>query len=70
LTERSAAPDDDSIRWDGRVKEMVFRGARRSLAVETASQVLRVEAPSQLAVAIGDKVTLTAAGSAAWAIEG
>jgi iron(III) transport system ATP-binding protein len=70
LTEQNAAPDDDSIRWNGRVKEMVFRGARRSLAVETASQVLRVEAPSQLAVAIGDKVTLTAAGSTAWAIEG
>src|SRR5215218_232485 len=40
LTEQSAAPDVDSIRWNGRVKEMVFRGARRSLAVETTSQVL------------------------------
>jgi iron(III) transport system ATP-binding protein len=70
FTEERTAPDDDSIRWNGRVKEMIFRGARRSIAVETASQVLRVEAPSQLPVAVGDKVTLTAAGSAAWAIEG
>ena len=70
FTEESTAPDDDSIRWNGRVKEMVFRGARRSIAVETASQVLRVEMPSQRPVAVGDKVTLTTAGSTAWAIEG
>lgn len=70
LIEQSAAPDIDSIRWNGRVKEMVFRGAHRSLAVETASQVLRVEAPSQLTVAVGDNVTLMASGSTVWAIEG
>ena len=39
--------DADGIRWNGRVKEMIFRGSRRSIAVETAAQTLRVEAPSQ-----------------------
>ncbi len=52
------------------MKETIFRGARRSIAVETAAQTLRVEAPSQVPVAIGDNVTLTTSASTAWAIEG
>jgi len=69
LSARDAAADTGSIRWNGRVKEMIFRGSRRSIAVETAAQVLRVEAPSQQPVAVGDNVTLSASASAAWAIE-
>jgi len=60
----------DALSWTGRVKEMVFRGSHRSIQVETSSQILRVEAPSQYSVAVGEAVTLTAASSAAWAIEG
>jgi iron(III) transport system ATP-binding protein len=70
LSQRDTAADADSIRWTGKVKETIFRGARRSIAVETAAQTLRVEAPSQVPVAIGDNVTLTTSASTAWAIEG
>jgi hypothetical protein len=61
---------DGTLSWSGRVKEMVFRGSHRSIQVETPSQILRVEAPSQYSVAVGEAVTLTASSSAAWAIEG
>jgi iron(III) transport system ATP-binding protein len=70
LGAQNGAADADGIRWNGRVKEMVFRGSRRSIAVETGAQVLRVEAPSQVPVAVGDNVTLTASPNTAWAIEG
>ena len=71
LSSRDAAANGaDSIRWNGRVKETIFRGSRRSIAVETAAQTLRVEAPSQVPVAVGDNVTLTTSASMAWAIEG
>ncbi len=59
----------ETLRWSGRIKEMVFRGSHRSIAVETSSQVLRVEAPSQYRVSLGETVTLTAAATTAWAIE-
>jgi iron(III) transport system ATP-binding protein len=59
----------ETLRWSGRVKDMVFRGSHRSIAVETTAQVLRVEAPSQYPVTLGENVTLTAAATTAWAIE-
>jgi iron(III) transport system ATP-binding protein len=70
LGAQADAANGDGIHWNGRVKEMVFRGSRRSIAVETGAQVLRVEAPSQVPVAVGDNVTLTASPNTAWAIEG
>jgi iron(III) transport system ATP-binding protein len=65
----SQANGAETLRWSGRVKEMVFRGSHRSIAVETAAQVLRVEAPSQYPVTLGENVTLTAPATSAWAIE-
>jgi iron(III) transport system ATP-binding protein len=59
----------ETLRWTGRVKETVFRGSHRSITVETAAQILRVEAPSQYPVALGENVTLTAPAITAWAIE-
>jgi iron(III) transport system ATP-binding protein len=70
LSSNGAAGDGDAIRWTGKVKDMIFRGSRRSIAVETAAQTLRVEAPSQQPVAVGDTVTLTTPARFAWAIEG
>jgi iron(III) transport system ATP-binding protein len=65
----SQANGAESLHWNGRVKDMVFRGSHRSIAVETAAQVLRVEAPSQYPVTLGENVTLTAPATTAWAIE-
>jgi iron(III) transport system ATP-binding protein len=65
----SQANGAETLRWNGRVKEMVFRGSHRSIAVETSAQVLRVEAPSQYPVSLGENVTLTAPATTAWAIE-
>lgn len=70
LTAPNPAANGDGIHWNGRVKEMIFRGARRSLAVETATHTLRVETPSQFPIAVGDSVTLMASASAAWAMTG
>jgi iron(III) transport system ATP-binding protein len=65
----SQADGAETLRWNGRVKELVFRGSHRSIAVETAAQVLRVEAPSQYPVTLGENVVLTAPAVTAWAIE-
>jgi iron(III) transport system ATP-binding protein len=70
LSPRDAAADADGICWTGKVKEMIFRGSRRSIAVETSAQVLRVETPSQLPIAVGDNVILTTPAQTAWAIQG
>ena len=64
----SQADGSENLHWNGRVKEMVFRGSHRSIAVETAAQLLRVEAPSQYPVTLGENVTLTAPATTAWAI--
>jgi iron(III) transport system ATP-binding protein len=60
---------DGVLRWSGRVKEMIFRGSHRSIAVETSAHVMRVEAPSQSHVAVGEAVMLSAPSESAWAIE-
>jgi len=70
LSSNGAVGAVDAIRWTGKVKDMIFRGSRRSIAVETSAQTLRVEAPSQQPVAVGDTVTLTTPSNSAWAIEG
>jgi iron(III) transport system ATP-binding protein len=60
------------ISWAGQVKQLTFRGARVSLAVETAGQTmgqrLNVESPALLAVREGDALTLSVPTHGAWAI--
>jgi iron(III) transport system ATP-binding protein len=56
------------ISLEGRVKQLTFRGARVSLAVETPAQRLNVESPALLPVRAGDVLNLSVPTHGAWAI--
>ena len=54
--------------WTGRVLDGVFRGSRRSLAVEAQGRRFNVECPATRAAAVGDAVTLKVDADNAWAL--
>ena len=60
------------ISWAGQVKQLTFRGARVSLAVETAGQTpaqrLNVESPALLWVREGDALTLSVPTHGVWVL--
>ncbi|MFI4998750.1 MAG: ABC transporter ATP-binding protein [Reyranellales bacterium] len=68
-----AGPDSPAwagkLAWPGRIVEGVFRGPRRSLAVETAGLRFNVECPATRAVRAGEAVTLLVDVDSAWAIQ-
>jgi iron(III) transport system ATP-binding protein len=64
----TAGPGNGGIRWSGQVRQLAFRGARVSLAVETPAQRLNVESPALLKVREGDALTLSVPTHGAWAI--
>jgi iron(III) transport system ATP-binding protein len=57
------------LAWPGNVVDGVFRGARRSLAVETAGLRFNVECPATRAAAVGETVTLLVDADNAWALK-
>ena len=52
----------DELRWSGRIAHTIFRGATRSIVVETDEGRLNVDAPSFGDYSIGDNVTGSATG--------
>jgi iron(III) transport system ATP-binding protein len=58
------------LRWSGRVTQMVFRGATRSIIVQTDMGQLNVDAPAFNNHAIGDDVNVVVSQRAAWAVPG
>ncbi|CAN5171155.1 ABC transporter ATP-binding protein [soil metagenome] len=54
--------------WTGHVIDGVFRGSRRSLAVEAQGRRFNVECPATRAAAVGDTVTLKVEAANAWAL--
>ena len=58
----------DGLRWSGRIAHTIFRGATRSIFVETEQGRLNVDAPAFGGYAVGDTVTVTVPQSAAWAV--
>jgi iron(III) transport system ATP-binding protein len=57
-----------SIRWRGKVTDLIFRGPRVSLAVATPARTIHVEATALCGAHIGDTVELAVAPHGAWAI--
>jgi iron(III) transport system ATP-binding protein len=64
----SSGATDDGLRWSGRIAHTIFRGATRSIFVETEQGRLNVDAPAFGGYAVGDNVTVTVPQSAAWAV--
>ncbi|MDE2361266.1 MAG: ABC transporter ATP-binding protein [Hyphomicrobiales bacterium] len=58
----------DEFGWAGRIVNTIFRGAIRTIAVETEAGVLNVDAPSTAGHAVGDNVVVAAAQAAAWGV--
>ena len=64
----SSGAGDDGLRWSGRIAHTIFRGATRSIFVETEQGRLNVDAPAFGGYAVGDSVTVSVPQSAAWAV--
>jgi iron(III) transport system ATP-binding protein len=64
----SSGGGDDGLQWSGRIAHTIFRGATRSIFVETEQGRLNVDAPAFGGYAVGDNVTVTVPQSAAWAV--
>ena len=64
----SNGADADGLQWSGRIAHTIFRGATRSIFVETEQGRLNVDAPAFGGYAVGDTVTVTVPQSAAWAV--
>jgi iron(III) transport system ATP-binding protein len=61
---------EDEFQLDGRVKDFVFRGAQRSLGVDTGGRMINIVTNAFMPVTIGDNVRLAAPAAAAWALRG
>jgi iron(III) transport system ATP-binding protein len=59
---------DQELYWSGRVAYSTFRGATRSIAVQTDIGQLNVDAPAFDPYAIGDDVNVVVPQRAAWAV--
>jgi iron(III) transport system ATP-binding protein len=68
LTGPEAAVSECQFGWRGRIVDGVFRGPRRSLAVETDVLRFRVECPATRAMAVGEAATVLVDSHNAWAI--
>ena len=64
----SSGAADGGLQWSGRIAHTIFRGATRSIFVETEQGRLNVDAPAFGGYAVGDNVTVTVPQSAAWAV--
>jgi iron(III) transport system ATP-binding protein len=58
----------EGLKWSGRIAQTVFRGATRSIVVETDNGRLNVDAAAFQTYSIGDDVTVVVPQRAAWAI--
>ena len=58
---------DRQIVWRGKVIDTIFRGPRRSIAVDVGGRRFHVEAPSLQTVTPGQDVKVTAPDGQAWA---
>jgi iron(III) transport system ATP-binding protein len=63
-----AVAGDNGLRWSGRIAHTIFRGATRSIFVETQEGRLNVDAPAFGGYRVGDNVTVAVPQSAAWAV--
>jgi iron(III) transport system ATP-binding protein len=64
----SSGAADGGLQWSGRIAHTIFRGATRSIFVETEQGRLNVDAPAFGGYAVGDNVIVTVPQSAAWAV--
>jgi iron(III) transport system ATP-binding protein len=68
LAANGTAASSGQLTWTGKVVDGVFRGPRRSLAVETARLRFNVDCPATRAAAVGEAVTLLVDAGNAWAL--
>jgi iron(III) transport system ATP-binding protein len=64
----SAGAGNNGLQWSGRIAHTIFRGATRSIFVETEQGRLNVDVPAFGGYAVGDNVTVAVPQSAAWAV--
>jgi iron(III) transport system ATP-binding protein len=65
---RGTAAAAQSIIWQGKVTDTIFRGPRLSLKIATPGGAIQVEATALCGVRVGDGVDLAVAPEGAWAI--
>jgi iron(III) transport system ATP-binding protein len=68
LAAAGASASERELKWSGRIAQTIFRGATRSIVVETDNGRLNVDAAAFLDYAIGDNVNVIVPQRAAWAV--
>jgi iron(III) transport system ATP-binding protein len=58
-----------ALTWSARVTETVFRGARRTVRLDTPSGPMTMEMPSSQPVRVGDTLSVAFLGDAPWAVQ-
>lgn len=64
----SSSAGEQELAWSGRITHATFRGATRSIVVQTDHGVFNVDASASRALAIGDDVSVVVSQQAAWAL--
>ena len=68
IASASSGAGEQELTWSGRIKQTTFRGATRSIVVQTDNGQLNVDASALQHFAIGDDVSVVVPQRAAWAL--
>jgi iron(III) transport system ATP-binding protein len=68
IASAGSSAGEQELRWSGRIKTATFRGATRSIVVQTDNGLLNVDASAFHDFAIGDDVSVVVPQRAAWAL--
>jgi len=68
LAAAGAGASERELKWSGRIAQTIFRGATRSIVVETDNGRFNVDAAAFLDYVIGDNVNVIVPQRAAWAV--
>jgi iron(III) transport system ATP-binding protein len=70
IASAGSTPGEQGLKWSGRIAHTIFRGATRSIVVQTDNLSLNVDASALHDYAIGDDVSVIVPQRAAWAVPG
>jgi iron(III) transport system ATP-binding protein len=68
IASAASSVGEQELRWSGRIAQTTFRGAIRSIIVETDNGRLSVDASPFHNYSIGDDVSVTVPQRVAWAV--
>jgi iron(III) transport system ATP-binding protein len=68
IVSAESSAGEQELKWSGRIAHTTYRGAIRSVVVETENGRLTIDAAASCNYSVGDNVRVVAHQGAAWAI--